>query len=136
GAIGESIVQPYEHHGMTAMSARRFGVVPDVRLGQFSEHLIAALRCDERQLADGRRGASGGANEPGVLVVADRGPARGKPIDVNAMNGPFIDAAVGSSHEKIAGWNSGEVWSGGKRHRAFERPGSHLEVTDFIEKPV
>jgi len=31
---------------------------------------------------------------------------------VDAMNGTFIDAAVGSSHEKIAGRNSREVRSG------------------------
>jgi hypothetical protein len=52
------------------------------------------------------------------------------------MNGTFIDAAVGSAHEKVAGRNSCEVGSGCKRHRAFGRPGSHLEVTDFMKKPV
>jgi hypothetical protein len=56
--------------------------------------------------------------------------------DVDAMNGTFIGAAVGSSHEKIAGRDSCEVRSGCKRHRAFGRPGSHLEVMNFIEKPV
>ncbi len=64
---------------------------------------------------------SGGADELRVVVVGDGKAADEKLADMDAMNGTFIDAAVGSSHQKIAGRNSREIRSGCKRHRAFAR---------------
>ena len=121
---------------MTAVTSWWFALLPDVRLGEFPEQMVAAFRCDERQLANRRRAMPGGADKLRVVIVGDGKAADEKLADVDAMNGTFIDAAVGSSHEKIAGGNSRKVRSGCKRHRAFGRPGSHLEGMDFIEKPV
>jgi hypothetical protein len=119
---------------MTAVTSWWFALLPDVRLGEFPEQMVAAFRCDERQLANRRRAMPGGADELRVGIVGDAKAADEKIADVDAMNGTFIDAAVGSSHEKIAGGTF--AFGAAKRHRAFGRPGSHLEGMDSIEKPV
>src|SRR5665213_2419415 len=104
---------------MAAMAGGRLAVRPDVGGGEFLEQPVASGGGNQRQPADIGRGMAGGSDKARVLVVGDGESPDEKFADVDAMDRAFIGVAVGGAHQEIAGRNSGEVWSGSKRHRAF-----------------
>jgi hypothetical protein len=67
----------------------------------------------------------GRPNKSRVLFIGDRRAADEELVDVDSMNRTFIGAGVGSSHEKISGWNSDQVRSGhGFREKSQYSPES------------
>src|SRR5258707_534294 len=106
---------------MTAVSGRRISVAPDVRRSELFEQKVEAAGRNQRKLANRRRRATGCANESRVLVVGDGKPADEKLAERHPMNGAFVRLGAIRTHEEIAGRNSGEIWSGYKRHQTFGR---------------